>query len=63
MHELIKQPTASSAALRAVFELVSQGVFVVDRPTDRIVDVNTAACDKLCRRRETLIGRSWTSTI
>jgi diguanylate cyclase (GGDEF)-like protein len=63
MQELIQQPVASSAALRAVFELVSQGVFVVDRPTDRIVDVNMAACDQLCRRRESLIGRSWTSTI
>ena len=63
VHDLFRYPSDASAALRTVFELVSQGVFVVDRPTDRIVDVNMAACDALGRRREKVIGRSWTSTV
>jgi diguanylate cyclase (GGDEF)-like protein len=62
MHNTLPQPAAELSALRAVFQLVQQGIFVVDRATDRIVDVNVAACDNLGRRRETLIGRSWTST-
>lgn len=62
MHDLIRSPSDEASALRTVFELVSQGVFVIDRPTDRIVDVNTAGCDALGRRLATLIGRSWTST-
>ena len=63
MHDLIRQPSDNFAALRMIFELVSQGVFIVDRPSDRIVDVNVAACKKLGCRRESLIGRPWSSTI
>src|SRR5262245_31733080 len=64
MHDLIRQlPSDNSAALRIVFELVSQSVFIVDRPSDRIIDVNIAACNRLGCKREALIGRSWSGTI
>jgi diguanylate cyclase (GGDEF)-like protein len=59
MHEAKQLPAGDSATLRAVFEFVVQGVFIIDASDGRIVDANPAACDHLGIRRIDLTGRPW----
>ena len=50
MHHAIEQVEHDLATLRAVFEAVQQGVFVIDARDQQIVDANPAATAAMPRR-------------
>jgi diguanylate cyclase (GGDEF)-like protein len=56
---MIRQPETKSEVARAALELVHDAVLVVDVLSQRIVDVNRAACELLARTHEQLIDRPW----
>jgi diguanylate cyclase (GGDEF)-like protein len=59
MHCTTRQTSEELAALRAAFQLVRDGVFVVDSRLERIVDANVAACRLLQVELHELVGRAW----
>ena len=59
---MIRQPDNEPDVARVALELVREPVFVVDARSERIVEVNRAACEALGSTRLELINRAWPST-
>lgn len=56
-----KKRSASDDKFRVIFDSVSDGIFVCDAETGRLMDVNAAGCAMFGFLREELIGRTFES--